>query len=213
MNLAEELKARILIEDVVSRYWEEVDRFNRVRCFVHNGKDKNMLVNNGFAYCFVCNANHDIISTVQHLFNLDFIQACEKLNNDFDCGLPIGRKLTAQEYAKIKNAEEKRKMQKKAKKERENKERELFIQVCDEMRRLERLLDKLQPPTPCEAINLDDERIDKIFTVVKRLEWLNWIADILTQANNDCEWTYTVADTPKKLYNMMISGELKKYKI
>ena len=35
INISEELKSRITIEDVVAQYWEEPDRAHRVKCFAH----------------------------------------------------------------------------------------------------------------------------------------------------------------------------------
>ena len=132
INLSEELKSRITIEDVVARYWEEPDRAHRVKCFVHNGKDRNMLVKNGFVYCFVCGARFDIIGVVQNLFGLSFIQACEKLNDDFGCGLPVGRKLTDSEYRELKRAEAQRLAVRKAAENRKRIENAIFSKVCNE---------------------------------------------------------------------------------
>ena len=200
INLPEELKSRISIEDVVARYWEEPNRAHRVRCFAHNGKDRNMLVKNGFVYCFVCGARFDIIGTVQHLFGLSFIQACEKLNSDFNCGLPIGKKLTAQEYREIKLREQKRRAARQAAENRKRLENRIFIKVCDELHLTQAIVRALEPP--------NEELIDEFFAQLKRLEWLEWLADTLLGYDTNCEWTYTIGTDTRVIYDRLISGDL-----
>ena len=209
INIAEELKSRISIEDVVARYWEEPGRAHRVKCFVHNGKDRNMLVKNGFVYCFVCGARFDIIGVVQHLFGLSFIQACEKLNSDFNCGLPIGKKLTAQEYREIKLREQKRRAARQAAENRKRLENRIFIKVCDELHLTQAIVRALEPPKPLDIDALDEKFIDVYFSQLKRLEWLEWLADTLLGYYTDCEWTYTIGTDTRVIYDRLISGDLK----
>lgn len=208
INIAEELKSRISIEDVVARYWEEPDRAHRVKCFAHNGKDRNMLVKNGFVYCFVCSARFDIIGVVQHLFGLSFIQACEKLNSDFNCGLPIGKKLTAQEYREIKLREAQRRAARQAAENRKGIENRIFIMVCDELHLTQAIVSALEPSKPIDIDTLDEARIDVYFAQLKRLEWLEWLADTLLGHDTDCEWTYTIGTDTHVIYDRLISGDL-----
>lgn len=208
INLPEELKSRISIEDVVARYWEEPNRAHRVKCFAHNGKDRNMLVKNGFVYCFVCSARFDIIGVVQKLFGLSFIQACEKLNSDFNCGLPIGKKLTAQEYREIKLREQKRRAARQAAENRKRLENRIFIKVCDELHLTQDIVRALEPSKPLDIDALDEELIDAYFAQLKRIEWLEWLADTLLGYDTDCEWTYTIGMNTRVIYDRLISGDL-----
>ncbi len=208
INLPEELKSRISIEDVVARYWEEPNRAHRVKCFAHNGKDRNMLVKNGFVYCFVCSARFDIIGTVQHLFGLSFIQACGKLNSDFNCGLPIGKKLTAQEYREIKLREQKRRAARQAAENRKRLENRIFIKVCDELHLTQDIVRALEPSKPIDIDALDEELLDVYFSELKRLKWLDWLSDTLLGHDTDCEWTYTIGTDTRVIYDRLISGDL-----
>jgi hypothetical protein len=208
INLPEELKSRISIKDVVARYWEEPNRAHRVKCFAHTGKDRNMLVKNGFVYCFVCGARFDIIGAVQHLFGLSFIQACEKLNSDFNCGLPIGKKLTAQEYREIKLREQKRRAARQAAENRKRLENRIFIKVCDELHLTQDIVRALEPSKPLDIDALDEELIDAYFAQLKRIEWLEWLADTLLGYDTDCEWTYTIGMNTRVIYDKLISGDL-----
>lgn len=208
INLSEELKSRISIEDVVALYWEEPNRAHRVRCFAHNGKDRNMLVKNGFVYCFVCNASLDIIGVVQHLFGLSFIQACGKLNSDFNCGLPIGKKLTAQEYREIKLREQKRRAARKAAEKRKSLENRIFIKVCDELHLAQDIVSALEPPKTVDIDTLDEKLLNAYFAQLKRVKWLDWLADTLLGRDTDCEWTYTIGTDTRVIYDRLISGDL-----
>ena len=209
INIAEELKSRISIEDVVARYWEEPGRAHRVKCFVHNGKDRNMLVKNGFVYCFVCGARFDIIGVVQHLFGLSFIQACGKLNSDFNCGLPIGKKLTRSDIEKLKRAKAQRIAARQVAEERKRLEKRIFRKVRDELHLTQAIVRALEPSKPIDIHALDEKFIDVYFSQLKRLKWLEWLADTLLGYYTDCEWTYTIGMNTRVIYDRLISGDLK----
>ena len=209
INIAEELKSRISIEDVISRYWEEPNRAHRVKCFAHNGKDRNMLVKNGFVYCFVCSARFDIIGVVQHLFGLSFIQACGKLNSDFNCGLPIGKKLTRSEIEELKRAKSQRIAARQAAEERKRLEKRIFRKVRDELHLTQAIVRALEPSKPIDIHALDKKFIDVYFSQLKRLKWLEWLADTLLGYYTDCEWTYTIGMNTRVIYDRLISGDLK----
>ena len=209
INIAEELKSRISIEDVISRYWEEPNRAHRVKCFAHNGKDRNMLVKNGFVYCFVCSARFDIIGVVQHLFGLSFIQACGKLNSDFNCGLPIGKKLTRSEIEELKRAKAQRRDARQAAEERKCLEKRIFRKVRDELHLTQAIVRALEPSKPIDIHALDEKFIGVYFSQLKRLKWLEWLADTLLGYYTDCEWTYTIGMNTRVIYDRLISGDLK----
>lgn len=209
INIPEELKSRISIEDVVARYWEEPGRAHRVKCFAHNGKDRNMLVKNGFVYCFVCSARFDIIGVVQHLFGLSFIQACGKLNSDFNCGLPIGKKLTRSEIEELKRAKSQRIAARQAAEERKRLEKRIFRKVRDELHLTQAIVRALEPSKPIDIHALDEKFIDVYFSQLKRVKWLEWLADTLLGYYTDCEWTYTIGMNTRVIYDRLISGDLK----
>lgn len=209
INLPEELKSRISIEDVVARYWEEPGRAHRVKCFAHTGKDRNMLVKNGFVYCFVCGARFDIIGAVQHLFGLSFIQACGKLNSDFNCGLPIGKKLTRSEIEELKRAEAQRIAARQAAEERKRLEKRIFRKIRDELHLTQAIVRALEPSKPIDIHALDEKFIDVYFSQLKRVKWLEWLADTLLGYYTDCEWTYTIGMNTRVIYDRLISGDLK----
>ena len=60
-----------------------------------------MRVGPNFVHCFGCGFHGDSIEIVKQLFRLDTFQAMIKLNDEFQLGLPIERKLTLREAMEI----------------------------------------------------------------------------------------------------------------
>lgn len=205
LDIAAELKSRITITDVISRYWEDPGNYNRVRCFAHNGADKNMLVRNGLAYCFVCGEKFDIISAVQKLFELDFMSACMKLNIDFALNLPIGRKLSAAEYRELKKAEQLRAEKKRAEIIRADAEHNIFIRVCDQLRRVEAWLKRMEPSEP---MNASEFWLDMYFRALEQRELLEWLADALTGTIRECAFSKLYPTAKTELYDALLSGKI-----
>ena len=143
-----------------------------------------------------------------HLFGLSFIQACEKLNSDFDCGLPIGKKLTRSEIEELKRAEAQRIAARQAAENRKCIENRIFIKVCDELHLAQDIVRALEPSKPIDIDTLDEELTNAYFAQIKRLEWLEWLADTLLGHDTDCEWTYTIGMNTRVIYDRLISGDL-----
>ena len=99
-NISQEIKRRITMQDICKKYGFEINRRGFICCPFHNEKTASMKIytnGNGF-YCFGCGVGGDVINFVMRLDNLDFKTACEKLNNDFMLGLPIGKRPNLREY-------------------------------------------------------------------------------------------------------------------
>lgn len=91
-NLAEEVKARVTMTDILNQYGFHLV-MGRMPCPFHNGTDRNLSIKNNRTYrCWVCGEHGDQITFVQRYFGLDFTNALAKINDDFRLGLPIGEK-------------------------------------------------------------------------------------------------------------------------
>ena len=66
----------------------------------------------------------------------------------------------------------------------------------------------LEPSKPINIDTLHEELIDAYFAQLKRLEWLEWLADTLLGHDTDCEWTYTIGADTRVIYDRLISGDL-----
>ena len=112
MNYAEEIKQRLPAREVLERYGFSVDRAGFCRCPFHQGDNTGSLkVYDGDKgwHCFGCGAGTSVIDFVMLHFGLPFQAAQEKLNADFNLGLPIGKTLTAKERADAATEARKRK--------------------------------------------------------------------------------------------------------
>ena len=100
LNFADEIKERVSMCDVCAEYGIQVNYNNKAICPFHNDSHASMHIyaKQGGWYCFVCNEGGDVIYFVQRYFGLDFQSACEKINTDFQLGLPIGKRLNLREY-------------------------------------------------------------------------------------------------------------------
>ena len=106
MSYYEEIKARLTMPEVMQRYHTFPNRANFVCCPFHIEKTPSMKVSKDGYYCFGCHEHGNIFGFVMKLFNLDFKQACDKLN--FDFGLNIPTRTTLTKADKIRMLEEKK---------------------------------------------------------------------------------------------------------
>lgn len=105
IDYAAVVKSKVSVPSVVEMYLPEVKPVhNRIPCPIHNGTDRNLLLHNDHFYCFVCNEGGDAIRLVRHIFGCDFKTALERLNADFNVGLPLGTKPSDAERIKLKQA-------------------------------------------------------------------------------------------------------------
>ena len=100
MNYAEEIKEAVTMRQAAELYGVRVNKQGYAMCPFHNEKTGSMRIYPTSYHCFGCGANGDVISLVRGLYNLSFIEACSKLNNDFVLGLPIDHKPTREQRKK-----------------------------------------------------------------------------------------------------------------
>lgn len=85
---ADEISGRLTMTDIILRYTDRQPRKGRIPCPFHDGKDYNLSFNDQVFQCFVCERKGNIFRFVMDLFNLDFLQAVQKLQYDFNIGTP-----------------------------------------------------------------------------------------------------------------------------
>ena len=111
------IKKAVSAVDVCNMRGIRLNRAGFARCPFHSEKTASFKAypgSRGF-HCFGCGKSGDVIRLVMDLDNISFQAACERLNDDFKLGLPLGREISEQE--KI--------MRNKASWERQKREREL----------------------------------------------------------------------------------------
>ena len=90
---AEQIKQAVPMNKAVEFYGFKLVN-GKMCCPFHSEKTPSFKVypNDKGWYCFGCGQGGDVISFVQRLFNLDFMYACKKLNDNFSLSLNIGCK-------------------------------------------------------------------------------------------------------------------------
>ena len=148
-------------------------RQNRIPCPIHNGDNYNLHYSDKLYHCFVCGEGGDVIKFVQHVFNINFMCAVRKLNNDFALNLPLDRKPTLREQreAEIRQRE--------LLAERERREAEqtaynaLYNALWDEYARLDKQRMAYKPTSAEDEINpLYVEAVSNISNVCYRIDTL-----------------------------------------
>lgn len=92
-HIADDVRARVDVAVVATRYGLQFNRSGFARCPFHDEKTASFKIQNRFyAHCFGCGVNADTISLTMQLLALDFKGAIARLNDDFLLGLPIGEK-------------------------------------------------------------------------------------------------------------------------
>ena len=109
MRIADEIRERLTMRQVVEFYGFEVNRGGFISCPFHSGDNSPSLKiypgNRGF-HCFGCGAHGDVIKFVMMLFNLSFAQAVIRLSSDFGLGLTPTRETPKEARERIRAREE-----------------------------------------------------------------------------------------------------------
>lgn len=89
--------------EVAEHYGFTVNRRTRkILCPFHADTNPSMHIYAGDRdyHCFVCGQGGDVIDFVMRLFNLPFVDACKKIDEDFHLGLDVGAKMDREERKK-----------------------------------------------------------------------------------------------------------------
>lgn len=182
MTKIEQIKERVSIEEILDRYWSAPNREGRYKCVFHNGKDYNMLVKNGFAYCFVCNESADCIKLTSIIFNISIGEAIRKIDEDFNLGL--GKPLTAQEKRKYAEQQKAREIAKQRQANLEKFERECLDKIAEKLRIADEYLLQKQFNGIVNSAEMYQYSDTIDFVMYKkaqeRVRWLEWLWCLFT---------------------------------
>ena len=172
IDYATEIKERLDTADVLEAYGIHIDRKGRAVCPFHDDNTPSMQVYSGSKgyHCFACGENGDILTFVQKYFGISFLKSCEKLNNDFALGLPIGQRISVREQRKMEQATRERKEKRKAEKAMQERLERDYWAAFDEWARLDNQLRKYRPQSATETLNpLFVEALQRIGLADERL--------------------------------------------
>lgn len=132
MDKIEIIKEKVSVEEILGRYWTNPNRSGRYKCVFHNGKDYNMSIESGNAYCFVCDEGGDCIRVTQRIFNISTAEAIKKIDEDF--GLGLDKPLTPQEKKKYAEQQRARERERKRQEEMAKFESECLAIIAEKLR-------------------------------------------------------------------------------
>ena len=152
MNYSDEIKSRLKMPEVLRYYGFDIKR-GRIPCPIHSGSDRNCGVKDEYIHCFVCGATVDVVGFEMQYFNLDFMKAISKLNDDFRLGLPIGKKIDRRTQLEMnKSAFERKRKAEQQQKERQKIEDD-YWSAFDEWKRLDDNRRNYAPKSPTEPLH------------------------------------------------------------
>lgn len=150
MTYADDIKRLVPMTELCDTYGIAVNRGGFALCPFHADRNASLKVykgNRGFC-CFACGKTGSVIDFTMQFYNLDFKSACAKLNEDFRLGLPIGKRLSAEE----RKAAHSMAVLRRAEKERKRREAEQlkaeYESALDEYVRLDRAIIAHKPLEP-----------------------------------------------------------------
>lgn len=117
MDLAQEIKDRVHISDVLALYHLEAGRAGFIHCPFHAGdRDASLKVypEQNSWHCFGCGKGGSVIDFVMEMENCGFRQAAAKLDSDFHLGL-IGQKQSLRDVIQRERERDRRAFEQKAK--------------------------------------------------------------------------------------------------
>lgn len=165
MVLKEAILNVLTMKDIINKYNIPVNR-QMCNCPFHKDKTASMKIYENTFYCFSCNRAGDLIQFVQYLFGLNFQEAMEKINYDFNLGLQTRGIFNKKEIIKIQKEYEEKKNKELAEKQKQN---ELLNKACKKVRIYNNILNKLHNEI---TIQNWEENVQAIIYLQEKIELL-----------------------------------------
>ena len=176
MRIADEIKSSLTMRQVAEYYGFQVKRAGFMSCPFHQGDNTasmKLYDESGSFYCFGCGAHGTVIDFVMRLFDLNFRQACLRINSDFSLGL-TGTKPDKEARSRL--LEKRLKEQWKADQNQAD-----FRYMVKEMWYLKDAIEAFQPVRDGEKVYFHPLYVE----AVKRLPWVEyWLDDFLERGGD-----------------------------
>ena len=139
--------------DLCEFYGLDVNRQGFARCCFHNEKTASLRIYPNGYKCYGCGQAGSVIDFVMKYFGLSFLDACAKINSDFNLGLPIGKKLSLRQQRDAERAAKERKDKREAERAHYQSLKDDWFKWLKCWDTLDGYLRDLAPTTPDEEIN------------------------------------------------------------
>ena len=171
-NVFEHVKNNTDIIEVAKRYGIEINKQDKALCIFHDEKTPSMsFFKDKYFTCFSCRAKGSAIDLVMKLFNLTAIDACKKINDDFDLGLDLANGNYKPDTEQIKRLEHGRKLKESLK----NWIDETHSEYSTLRKKYQKDLKKYKPSLENEEIS------DRYAEAVNKIKYVEQVLDILVR--------------------------------
>lgn len=168
---ASEIKEILSFKQVAELYGVSFNRAGFAVCPFHAEKTASFKIKDRFGHCFGCGWSGDVISFVMKLFDLRFVAAIEKMNNDFGLELKIGERLTLREKLDCSRKVRAIELERLKKKQLAQERLTYMNTLLDEYAKLDIDRIKYAPKNPNEQV---DERW---INAINRIEYISYLID------------------------------------
>ena len=108
--MKDEILAVLNMKDILNKYGIKTIKY-MCHCPFHKDNSPSMRIYEKSFYCFSCNRTGDLIEFVKQYFNLNFQEAMEKINFDFNLGLKTKGRISKKRLLELQKQEKIKKMQ------------------------------------------------------------------------------------------------------
>lgn len=140
-------------------------------CPFHKDNSPSMKVYKNSFYCFSCNRTGDFIEFVKQYFNLNFQEAMEKINYDFNLGIKTRGRLDKKRLLELQKENELRLRQEQLKKEKKNK---ILLTTCNRIYIYNKLIEEMKKEIRKENW---EQKVEIIAFLQEKIELLDWFMD------------------------------------
>ena len=179
-TMVQTIKDRLTMCEVLERYGYEPNKKGFMCCPFHLEKTPSMRIYDKDYHCFGCSEHGDVITFVQKLFNLSFLDVLKKIDVDF--GLNLYGDHTFEELRKSHYQQKKLQAERERKKQEKEQANNEYWAAFDEWKRLEDNKCKYAPKTPDEELHpLFFEALQKLSYQIHLLDCLEMRRRLLNE--------------------------------
>lgn len=172
--MKEEILTVLNMKNILDKYGIKIKKY-MCNCPFHKDNSPSMRVYDKSFYCFSCNRTGDLIEFVKQYFNLNFQEAMEKINYDFNLGLKTKNRISKKRLKEIQKEQE---FKKKKEEERKQYINSKLIEACDRCILYKKIINNIK-----KEITIDnwEEKVQAIAFLQEKLELIDiYIENLLT---------------------------------
>ena len=175
--MKDEILSILSMKDILNKYGIQIIKY-MCHCPFHKDNSPSMRIYDKSFYCFSCNRTGDLIEFVKQYFNLNFQEAMEKINFDFNLCLKIKGRLSKKQLLELQNKEKIKKKQEEYKKQLITKK---LIKASNHYRIYNKIIDNLKKEITKENW---EEKVETIAFLQEKLELLDLYMENLLNKKN-----------------------------